>query len=81
MDAASIAPAFDRLICIAIGAAKRSRPPIRSRVRYGAGGRGRACSPPWPALQLTNILSDLDEDAGMGRLYLPRECLHAAGTQ
>ena len=31
------------------------------------------------ALQLTNILRDLDEDAGMGRLYLPRECLHAAG--
>jgi presqualene diphosphate synthase len=31
------------------------------------------------ALQLTNILRDLDEDAGMGRLYLPRECLRAAG--
>jgi len=25
------------------------------------------------ALQLTNILRDLDEDAGIGRLYLPRE--------
>jgi squalene synthase HpnD len=31
------------------------------------------------ALQLTNILRDLDEDAGMGRLYLPREALTAAG--
>ncbi|MCG7361832.1 presqualene diphosphate synthase HpnD [Roseomonas sp. ACRSG] len=31
------------------------------------------------ALQLTNILRDLDEDAGIGRLYLPREVLEAAG--
>ncbi len=31
------------------------------------------------ALQLTNILRDLDEDAGIGRLYLPREALRAAG--
>jgi squalene synthase HpnD len=31
------------------------------------------------ALQLTNILRDIDEDAGIGRLYLPRECLFAAG--
>ncbi|HEX3635412.1 MAG TPA: presqualene diphosphate synthase HpnD [Paraburkholderia sp.] len=31
------------------------------------------------ALQLTNILRDLDEDAGKGRLYLPREALVAAG--
>jgi phytoene synthase len=31
------------------------------------------------ALQLTNILRDIDEDAGIGRLYLPREALHAAG--
>lgn len=31
------------------------------------------------ALQLTNILRDLEEDAGKGRLYLPRECLLAAG--
>jgi phytoene synthase len=31
------------------------------------------------ALQLTNILRDLDEDAGMGRLYLPAEALDAAG--
>jgi squalene synthase HpnD len=31
------------------------------------------------ALQLTNILRDLDEDAAIGRLYLPREDLRAAG--
>jgi len=31
------------------------------------------------ALQLTNILRDLDEDAAIGRLYLPREALAAAG--
>ncbi len=31
------------------------------------------------ALQLTNILRDIDEDAGLGRLYLPRELLHEAG--
>ena len=33
------------------------------------------------ALQLTNILRDLDEDAEMGRLYLPREALAAAGIE
>ncbi len=33
------------------------------------------------ALQLTNILRDLDEDAAMGRLYLPREALAAAGIE
>ena len=31
------------------------------------------------ALQLTNILRDIDEDAGIGRLYLPAEALEAAG--
>lgn len=30
------------------------------------------------ALQLTNVLRDLDEDAGLGRLYLPRELLEGA---
>jgi presqualene diphosphate synthase len=30
------------------------------------------------ALQLTNILRDIDEDAAVGRLYLPREALAAA---
>jgi phytoene/squalene synthetase len=31
------------------------------------------------ALQLTNILRDLDEDAAIGRLYLPKEMLLDAG--
>jgi presqualene diphosphate synthase len=31
------------------------------------------------ALQLTNILRDIDEDAAVGRLYLPREALQQAG--
>ena len=31
------------------------------------------------ALQLTNILRDVDEDAALGRLYLPAEGLRAAG--
>ncbi len=33
------------------------------------------------ALQLTNILRDIDEDAGIGRLYLPRENFSAAGIK
>lgn len=33
------------------------------------------------ALQLTNILRDLDEDAAIGRLYLPREELESAGIR
>jgi phytoene synthase len=49
---------------------------------------GGACSPApallayhlGRALQLTNILRDLDEDAERGRLYLPREALTAAGV-
>jgi len=32
------------------------------------------------ALQLTNILRDVDEDAERGRLYLPREALERAGV-
>jgi squalene synthase HpnD len=31
------------------------------------------------ALQLTNILRDIDEDAAIGRLYLPREGLQQSG--
>jgi len=33
------------------------------------------------ALQLTNILRDLDEDAEVGRLYLPQEALVQAGIE
>jgi len=32
------------------------------------------------ALQLTNILRDIDEDAAIGRVYLPLEALHDAGV-
>jgi len=32
------------------------------------------------AVQLTNVLRDLDEDAGLGRLYLPRELLEKHGV-
>lgn len=32
------------------------------------------------ALQLTNILRDIDEDAACGRVYLPREALEEAGV-
>ena len=33
------------------------------------------------ALQLTNILRDIDEDADVGRLYLPKEALALAGIE
>jgi phytoene synthase len=33
------------------------------------------------ALQLTNIVRDIDEDAAIGRLYLPQEDLAAAGIE
>ncbi len=33
------------------------------------------------ALQFTNILRDIDEDAGIGRVYLPSEPLVAAGVE
>jgi phytoene synthase len=33
------------------------------------------------ALQLTNILRDIDEDAAVGRLYLPREALELANIK
>jgi presqualene diphosphate synthase len=33
------------------------------------------------ALQMTNILRDLDEDASLGRLYLPKEALAKAGIE
>ncbi|MGC8001618.1 squalene/phytoene synthase family protein, partial [Salmonella enterica] len=32
------------------------------------------------ALQLTNILRDIDEDAAIGRVYLNHEALTAAGV-
>ena len=44
--------------------------PAADRVAYALGR----------ALQLTNILRDLQEDAERGRLYLPREWLNTAGV-
>ena len=45
-------------------------PPAADRVAYSLGR----------ALQLTNILRDMTEDADRGRLYLPREWLDEAGV-
>src|SRR5262249_7449724 len=46
------------------------------------GGPGRLLAPHLGrALQLTNILRDLDEDAAVGRLYVPQEALQEAGIQ
>ena len=53
---------------------ERGRPAVGAGLRHG--GRRRASTLAHHlgrALQLTNILRDLDEDAGIGRLYLPRE--------
>ncbi len=33
------------------------------------------------ALQLTNILRDMEEDMDLGRLYMPQECLEKAGIE
>ena len=46
-------------------------------VPAGEGKRSRIISA--ARFQLTNILRDLDEDAEINRLYLPREALQAAG--
>ncbi len=46
---------------------------------FGAPGARRFALALGEALQLTNILRDLAEDAAIGRLYLPREALTAAG--
>ncbi len=48
---------------------------------FGAAGDGAAAFAIHlgKALQLTNILRDLDEDAALGRLYLPRDALREAG--
>jgi phytoene synthase len=61
-----VAAAVGRLSVRAFGDASASA----DRVAYALGR----------ALQLTNILRDLKEDADRGRLYLPREYLDAAGV-
>jgi phytoene synthase len=62
-----------------------------ARVAGAVGRLSVRCFGPWSkrcddvadhlgrALQLTNILRDIDEDAARGRLYLPRELLAAHG--
>jgi presqualene diphosphate synthase len=61
-----VAAAVGRLSVRAFGDAS----PAADRVAYALGR----------ALQLTNILRDLQEDADRGRLYLPREYLDAAAA-
>jgi len=61
-----VAAAVGRLSVRAFGDAS----PAADRVAYALGR----------ALQLTNILRDLQEDAARGRLYLPREWLAEAGV-
>ncbi|MGA3397821.1 MAG: presqualene diphosphate synthase HpnD [Acetobacteraceae bacterium] len=61
-----VAAAVGRLSVRAFGDAS----PAADRVAHALGR----------ALQLTNILRDLGEDAERGRLYLPREYLDAAGV-
>jgi phytoene synthase len=60
-----VASAVGRLSVRIFGVAPAEGPPLAHHL-------GRA-------LQLTNILRDIDEDAALGRLYLPREALLAAG--
>jgi presqualene diphosphate synthase len=67
-----VASAVGRLSVHAFGLAENASPELQEKARLLAHHLGRA-------LQLTNILRDIDEDAGRGRLYLPREALIAAG--
>ena len=71
-DAATLALYCDRVAC-AVGR-------LSVRVFGMERGAGLALADHLGrALQLTNILRDLDEDAAMGRLYLPREALRDCG--
>ena len=75
----SARPISRRSISIAIGWPARSG---GFRSASSAWRRGPGCELAHHlgrALQLTNILRDLDEDAAIGRLYLPRELLVKAG--
>jgi phytoene/squalene synthetase len=53
----------------------------RARVRHARRKGTALANALGRALQLTNILRDLDDDATRGRLYLPREALLAAGIE
>jgi phytoene synthase len=68
-----VASAVGRLSVRAFGLADESAQELSTGPKLLAYHLGRA-------LQLTNILRDLDEDAARGRLYLPREALEEAGV-
>lgn len=68
-----VASAVGRLSVRAFGLVDDDSPELSTAPKLLAYHLGRA-------LQLTNILRDLDEDAARGRLYLPREALDGAGV-
>ncbi len=68
-----VASAVGRLSVRAFGLVEADAPELPTGPKLLAYHLGRA-------LQLTNILRDLDEDAARGRLYLPKEALEAAGV-
>jgi squalene synthase HpnD len=68
-----VASAVGRLSVRAFGLAEDGERELPTAPKLLAYHLGRA-------LQLTNILRDLDEDAARGRLYLPREALEEAGV-
>ncbi|MGJ0508783.1 MAG: presqualene diphosphate synthase HpnD [Methylocystis sp.] len=68
-----VASAVGRLSVRAFGLVDDDSPELSTAPKLLAYHLGRA-------LQLTNILRDLDEDAARGRLYLPLEALEEAGV-
>lgn len=68
-----VASAVGRLSVRAFGLVEEDQAELPTAPKLLAYHLGRA-------LQLTNILRDLDEDAARGRLYLPREALEEAGV-
>lgn len=71
-DAAALSEYIDRVAC-AVG---RLCTPVFGLGREQGRSLARALG---EALQLTNILRDLEEDAARDRLYLPQDMLEAAG--
>jgi len=79
VDGPVIAPSMDdlELYCSRVAGAV-GRLCVRIFGEHGPAGQ-RTAESLGLALQLTNILRDLDEDAADGRLYLPAELLEAQG--
>lgn len=75
----TVAPAMDQLelYCRRVAGAVG----LLSIRIFGAPGAREFALALGSALQLTNILRDLREDASLGRLYLPREMLAASGIE